>query len=72
MYTAAQLGEWADALEAESSRVAEAYVIFNNGRDVQAVDNARRMTEVLRGRPGLDVQQPACPSMPRQLSLFDA
>jgi uncharacterized protein YecE (DUF72 family) len=47
-YTDKQLTEWADALELQSDRCREAYLIFNNCLDRQAIDNARRIADILR------------------------
>lgn len=72
VFTESQLREWAGALVAESSRAAEAYVVFNNCRDMQAVENARRMTEILRSQPGVEVMSPDQSTPHRQPLLFPA
>jgi uncharacterized protein YecE (DUF72 family) len=72
VFTDSQLREWAEALEAESPHAAEAYLAFNNCRDMQAVESARRMTALLQGLPGIEVMTPTLPALPRQLSLFPA
>ncbi len=70
-FTDHQLREWADALERECTRCDEAYLIFNNSRDTQAIDDGLRMMKLLRQRTFLSVA-PAFPfPEPEQLSLFD-
>jgi uncharacterized protein YecE (DUF72 family) len=69
-YPDAVLREWAAGLThaAENGLADDALVFFNNCVGIQAVENARRLRELLAGgAPGLRVIEPAAP---RQASLF--
>jgi uncharacterized protein YecE (DUF72 family) len=71
-YPDAALGEWADSLAAAAGRAQEAFVFLNNCRGGQAVDNARRLRQLLAGRgPQVEVVEPPAPPEPRQRTLFD-
>jgi uncharacterized protein YecE (DUF72 family) len=66
------LREWLNTLRAAAPRLAEAYLMFNNCQGVQAVQNARRMTDLVRAEaPEFHVVEPPAPLPPRQGTLFD-
>lgn len=73
LYPEPALREWAGALAGAAGRAQEAFVFLNNCHGGQAVENARRLAELLRGLgPGLEVVEPAAPpDGPRQRSLFE-
>jgi uncharacterized protein YecE (DUF72 family) len=73
LYPEAELREWAGAFTGAAGQAQEAFVFLNNCHGAQAVENARRLTELLRDLgPELDVVQPAAsPDEPRQRTLFD-
>jgi uncharacterized protein YecE (DUF72 family) len=63
------LREWADHLErAASDGVEQATVYFNNCYTTQAVDNAKRLAELMSERPGVELARPTV----EQRGLFDA
>jgi uncharacterized protein YecE (DUF72 family) len=66
--------EWLTALAGRAGQTRSAYLLLNNCRGGQAVNNARRLRELVpRMAPEFDVVEPftvATPE-PRQLSLFD-
>jgi uncharacterized protein YecE (DUF72 family) len=71
-YPDAALQEWAGSLAAAAGRTHEAFLFLNNCRGGQAVDNARRLRELLRGRgPQVEVVEPPEPQEVRQRTLFD-
>lgn len=59
-YTEAELGEWAAGLSAAAAgdRADDALLFFNNCVGTQAVENARRLGELLRASPGVRVTDP--------------
>jgi uncharacterized protein YecE (DUF72 family) len=68
-YPPAELGRWAAGLrQAAADGVERGLVFFNNCVGVQAVENARRLTALLSGAPGVEVVRPPAP--PRR-GLFD-
>ncbi len=69
-YPDATLRAWADGLiQAAAAGATEALVFFNNCVGVQAVTNAERLTDLLRGAPGVTVAEP--PPVVRARTLFD-
>jgi uncharacterized protein YecE (DUF72 family) len=71
-YPDAALQEWAGSLAAAAGGAQEALLFFNNCRGAQAVENARRLRQLLTGLgPQVDVVEPPAPPGPRQRTLFD-
>jgi uncharacterized protein YecE (DUF72 family) len=71
-YSDTQMSEWITALAAASGRAERALVLFNNCYRSQAVQNARRMRElVVRVAPQLELVGPGSTPEPEQRSLFD-
>ena len=69
-YPADDLQRWADGLAVAAAAGAErGLVFFNNCVGIQAVTNARRLTELMAGVPGVQVVRPPAPAAPR--GLFD-
>ncbi len=69
-YSEATLREWASGLKhtAEQNLADDALIFFNNCVGIQAVENARRLGELLKdSAPGVRVVEPTAP---RQPSLF--
>lgn len=68
-YPEPALQTWADGLKraARQNLADEALVFFNNCVTTQAVENARRLRDLLADAPGLRMAEPAAP---RQASLF--
>jgi len=69
-YTEPMLTHWADALTAAAPQCDNAYIIFNNTKDLTGIANAESLAEMLRNRPGLKVMEAAGPPLPTQPSLF--
>ncbi len=71
-YSDDQLGEWASALEHEGLEAGteRALLLFNNCQRSQAALNARRMREILEGRPEFNVVAPLSQATPTQQTLF--
>jgi uncharacterized protein YecE (DUF72 family) len=66
------LREWVNVLRVAAPRLTEVYLMFNNCQGVQAVQNARRMAELVRAEaPEFHVVDPPPPLGPRQGTLFD-
>jgi uncharacterized protein YecE (DUF72 family) len=71
-YPDAALAEWADSLAAAAPRTQEAVLFLNNCHGGQAVENARRLRELLAGRgPELEAIDPFAPPEVHQRTLFD-
>jgi uncharacterized protein YecE (DUF72 family) len=71
-YPDAALEEWAGSLEAAAGHTQEAVLFLNNCHGGQAVENARRLRELLAGRgPQIEVVEPSAPPEVRQRTLFD-
>jgi uncharacterized protein YecE (DUF72 family) len=73
LYSDEALREWGDALAGAAGGAQEAVLFLNNCHGGQAVENARRLRELLAGRgPELEVVEPFVPpAEPRQRTLFD-
>ncbi len=70
-YSDGELKEWIDAMLAAQERTEEVLFVFNNCYRGQAIDNARRLRELIEERTALPVVPPFGKSTPRQRSLFD-
>jgi uncharacterized protein YecE (DUF72 family) len=71
-YADEALQEWATALTSAVEQTQEAFLFLNNCHGGQAVDNARRLRELLAGvGPGVEVVEPFASPEPRQRTLFD-
>jgi uncharacterized protein YecE (DUF72 family) len=71
-YPDTALQEWTTALVSAAGRAQEALVFLNNCHGAQAVENARRLRELLAGQgPQLEVVEPFTPPEPRQRTLFE-
>lgn len=71
-YPEVVLGEWLNILRAAAPRLTEAHLMFNNCQGIQAVQNARRMADLIRAEgPEFHVVEPPAPAPPRQGTLFD-
>jgi uncharacterized protein YecE (DUF72 family) len=73
-YPDADLVEWLTAIRQREERTRSAYLLLNNCRGAQAVDNARRIRELLpRVAPELEVVEPfgEAATGPRQRTLFE-
>ena len=71
-YPDAALEEWAGSLAAAAGRAQEAFLFLNNCHGGQAVENARRLRELLRDRGReIEVVEPSAPPEARQRTLFD-
>jgi uncharacterized protein YecE (DUF72 family) len=67
-----ELREWVAGLRAAAATCEDAYLVFNNCKTTQAVDNARRMGELLRSEaPELRVMPPFAAVPSAQASLFE-
>ncbi len=74
LYKDAEMGEWVHALATAAPQTERAALLFNNCYRGQAVENARRMRELIgRMAPSLGVVNPLAQESPgaRQRSLFD-
>jgi uncharacterized protein YecE (DUF72 family) len=70
-YSDGELNEWIDAMIAAQEQTEEVLFLFNNCYRGQAIDNARRLRELIEERTAFPVVPPfAEPS--RQRSLFDS
>jgi uncharacterized protein YecE (DUF72 family) len=72
-YTDQELREWTTAVAGAAGGAREAFLFLNNCHGGQAVENARRLRELLAGLgPDLEVVSPAAPpAEPRQRTLFN-
>ena len=72
-YDDAALNEWIDAATAAAAAGTTERILFlfNNCFRSQAANNARRMMELMAGRPELHVEPPPAGAPPAQRSLFE-
>jgi uncharacterized protein YecE (DUF72 family) len=71
-YTDEEMTEWLTALASSAARTERALLLFNNCHRAQAVENARRMQElVTRLRDKLDLIRPPAAPTGEQRLLFD-
>jgi uncharacterized protein YecE (DUF72 family) len=69
-YSDGELNEWIDAMNAAQERTEEVLFLFNNCFRGQAIDNARRLRELIQMRTAFPVVTPFAERPPQQGSLF--
>lgn len=71
-YTDAELEGWIDTLKSAAGKAARALLLFNNCHRAQAVQNARRMRELIKQlAPEFELVEPFAPAAPEQRQLFE-
>lgn len=71
-YTDAELTGWIDTLKSTADKAARALLLFNNCHRAQAVQNARRMRELIKQlAPAFELVEPLALAAPEQRQLFE-